>query len=325
MRAFDDEYRDFVDRQEEALIWHDSRFIEAVLPADGRHQAVYFRYPLQGEIRAVLPAILKRRLDGPVITMPPLMRYCGPLFAVDLSLEQRAEAADFLLREALKHCISFDQSWPPATSALFQASWPVKRRLRPTYFLATRPDLAAQIELANKSTRRKMRRASEIWELEQLTRVSESEIEVLAQPFKNQKLKPPYDPNILIAATNSLSACGLASILRCKHAEGWTGAVSVMLKDRHFGYTWVMGGIIQQGLKAPGHYLDLNAAILAHKSQLPLLDFLGSELPGVAEGHRILGAEKQTYAHFYADKRPWTSILRAWRMRGLGKGQESED
>ena len=322
--AFDEHYRAFVARQPHATLWHEPALLEALTAHDTALEWEYAAVGLPGEPRGVLPFCRKARPDGWVVTMPALVRYCGPLVgaipgasATEPDRLTTNSPARALLSAVPAGFNSYDQSWPEAPGSL--AGLPPGFRLTPrtthTVDLGRHTE-ASILRLPRKKSRDDLRRAGRHYEIRHLEALTPEVHDVLEAPFVRQRVAVPYRREavdalfeLLVPARRAVAVCG-------HDAGGRLVAASVFVADAHTGYALLTGALPEARVHSAGTFVLWHGLLWAHRRGLRTLDFLGSDHPGIAANLRHLGGKPQAYSHLYCDTRVWTRLLRAWRQRG---------
>ena len=303
--ALDAEYREFVAEQPAATLWHEADFLTCLGAEGGRWTYVAARDERSGALVAALPAYVKRHLRGLVrtVTLPPLVRYCGPLFAAGLPPAERQRAADRLVEAARGLGLRFAQAWPPHTAGLLDDRDGVHGlhvRPRATYFFDVTGGPDAILARAHKSNRRRLRRALEHFTVER-ARATLEDAAMLRTPFARQGLKrAPYDEAELLHAAELLHVRDQATCVRVRTAEGRLAASLIALRDRHRGYLWVTGADRTAGNGMAGSLAYYGGLCWAGEAGLTEVDALGSDDPQRAAHRMRLGARRRAYAELRA-------------------------
>jgi len=158
--GFSQAYRSFIAGHPDATVWHDADFLEALTVHDSIHDWSAVELIVDDELVGVLPICCKKRVDGLVITTPPLARYCSPLFIESYSDRAGMPSAICELFNVLpKGYVSLDQQWHPSLFEDASTSSCVEIRELPTYKLDLPSTLEEVLLLPKKRMRRTLRAA----------------------------------------------------------------------------------------------------------------------------------------------------------------------
>ncbi|MFK8054901.1 MAG: GNAT family N-acetyltransferase [Saprospiraceae bacterium] len=313
--AFSSAYRDFIADHPEATVWHDADFLTCLTAHETTHDWSSVELSVDGDLVGILPICTKKRVDGLVITTPPLARYCSPLFEEAYLAKVGAESAICSLLEALpKGYSSLDQQWHPSLFAKASAASCVEVKELPTYKIELPDTFEEVIMLPRKKMRKTLRSATKHWTLRQV-QLDEEGIALLGSPFVRQQKPVPYDGRTVLAAYNLLSERGQAVCHYAYDPQGVLQGASVCLADAHTAYCWITGSSDEARDNSCGSFLLSTEVQWAFEKGLKEVDFLGSALPGPAENRRHLGGVLHSYPHVYVDANFMTKALRGWRMR----------
>lgn len=313
--AFSAAYRAFVAGHAQATVWHDADLLECLTAHDSVHEWSGIELVIKGELVGVLPICCKKRVDGLVITTPPLARYCSPLFEeVYLTTVGAEEAICSLLKATPNRYVSLDQQWHPSTFAQTLKTNCVKVKELPTYKIKLPSTREEVMMLPRKKMRKTLRSASNYWTLAKV-QLDEEGITLLGSPFVRQQKPVPFDGRAVLAAYNVLSAKGQVVCHYAFDPQGILQGASVCIADAHTAYCWITGSSDEAREHSCGSFLLATEVLWAFEQGLKEVDFLGSALPGPAENRRHLGGVLHAYPHVYVDTNFMTKTLRSWRMR----------
>ena len=309
--GFSQAYRAFVAGHPDATVWHDADFLECLAKAD------HWQGFLVNEgdtCIGVLPAYLKPTKLGVSLTMPPLVRYMFPLVSPSLSKAKRNEALQALVNQAKAASAKLDFYWPPTLLEAANSIKAVNLLERITYLGDTTGSADDLLGRANKSTRRRLRRAMEFFTV---TRgpLAEDALTMLRAPFEKQGIPTPYNEQVLQRAFDVLFEKQMATCHRVLAPDGTLAAAAISLYDEQRLYLLVVGSRADLANANAGSLANFDMLRLSNELGLPQADFLGSMLPGPAENRRQLGGRPLSYPHLFADANLLTKSLRSWRNR----------
>lgn len=324
--AFDDTYLDFVASQAQATLWHAAGFLECLVIGQPKLSWHYASVHESGELVAILPYCRKNRLDGWVVTMPPLLRYCGPLFSTPwLEKVGCTKAVELILAAVPKGYRSFEQAWPPRCTALSNEGKGEDEQMKILDFkIKSRTTHTLELEGVSRSElqkvpRRKMRqdlrKAESNLSFDFITRLNDEVHQVLESPFEKQELGSPYRRENLEAVMNYLAPSGRIACLGARSEDGRLQSAAIFLRDAETSYAWLTGSTQQAKLYSGGSYVLWEGVLWANSQSLLRVDFLGSDHAGIAANLRHLGGKPTPYPSIYRDAAPWTKALRAYRQR----------
>ncbi len=313
--GFSQAYRAFVAGHPDATVWHDADFLECLTAYDNIHEWSDALLEVDGNLVGVLPICCKKRVDGLVITTPPLARYCSPLFDDNYLKEVGAAGAICDLVDVLpKGYSSFDQQWHPSMFDQVNFSNCVLVKEQPTYKLQLPDTLEEVAMLPRKKMRRTLRSATKYWTLRK-GELDAKGLAMLRSPFERQRLPVPYDERVVASAYSLLASKGRAVCHYAIDPNGIMQGATICISDEHTAYCWIAGSSIEARSNSCGSYLLAAEINWAFEQGLKEVDFLGSALAGPAENRRQLGGVLHPYPHVYIDTNFMTKALRKWRMR----------
>ena len=315
----DHTYAAFVAAAPAATVWHDAAVLEAVCSADQRVSADYVAVREAGALVGVLPFCRKARLDGWTVMMPPLLRYCGPVFDAAWLREVGAAAALERLWAVLPRGYrSFDQSWGPGAfppEVVRAAGWRGGVRERRTH----RIDLSAGEDAAtagrSKRMRKDLRRAGERLTSDFSVHVDAEVHDVLEAPYRRQNMPTPYSRAVVDALFRELGPRGRICCARLRDGGGDLKAAAVYLADGHTGYAFLAGAEAEARKYSGGNYAVALGPEWAAGRGLGGFDFLGSDMVGIADTLRRMGGVATGYGHLSHDAAAWARAVRWWRGR----------
>ena len=314
--ALDATYRAFVAAQPGATIWHAPAMLEAVTSADERLSVDYVALEQAGRTVCVLPFCRKARPDGWVVTVPPLLRYCGPLFDGEWLRGVGYTFALELLGQVLPAGYrSLDQSWSPALPLghVRAMTWPSGVVTRTTHLLDLRPGIDAIHAARAKQVRYDLRRARRLFDVKFHAQVSPGDHDLLEAPYRRQGMAAPYDRAVVDRLAAVYGPAGQLACARISDAEGRPRAAAVYLADQTSGYAYLTGADEASRKYGLSNFAVSLGPEWAAGKGLTEFDFLGSDHPGIADTLRRLGGVPTSYGHVYRDTVPWTKALRMWR------------
>ena len=291
-------------------LWSDPAFLAGFGESRGAWHVQYVGPA--GSPQLALPYFARATPLGAVVTLPPLLRYVEPLFVGEPTPSVRARLLEAAI-EALsaRHGLS-TFSFTPETSALLPEDLS-GLQWRPTYRVPLGEGVNTA-RLANKTMRRRLRRAREHWRLT-TGPLTESVLEVLEAAFARQGIGVPYDRTVLAAHFAQLHASGQAVSHQCLDERGAVQAASVVIADERAAYCWVSGSTDAARAHDGGSLVLAADVAWAQATGRRWADFLGSALPGPAENRRQLGGERSRYAYVQRDRAWWAKLRRRWRQR----------
>ena len=289
VRPLDEAYRAYVHAHAEATLWHDADFLAALVPPGERGAWLYVAAERDGELVAVWPHYVKRRLDGRVVTVPPLARYADPLGG-DAAFAKTGLAALTQGRAAVTLLLSPGQQLAgehlPARTHL---------RERTTYLASTAGGVAGMRTRVSKRMRRTLRKAGDHWTVAEVERLGTRELRILAEPFRRQGIAQPYADEVVARVAALLQPRGQLVAQVLLDPAGEAQAVGVALLDARRGYMWLNGSTDAARTHHGGTYVYWTNFLACAARGVPVIDCLGSELAGPAENRRQLGARPVGY------------------------------
>lgn len=313
--GFSPAYRAFVAAHPAATVWHDADFLECLTAHESIHDWSAAELIVDGVLVGVLPICTKKRVDGHVITTPPLARYCSPLFRSAYLRSVGEKRAICALIDCLpKGYVSLDQQWHPTLYESTLEANCVQTKELPTYKIELPKSLEEVIMLPRKKMRKSLRQAAEYWTLTQ-GKVNAEVLGLLKSPFHRQQLEVPFDDQPILSAFEYLESKEQAVCHFAHDPNGELQGATICLADNHAAYCWIAGSSEEARPYSCGSFLLATEVRWAFERGLQEVDFLGSALPGPAENRRHLGGTKHLYPHVYTDKTLLTKGIRSWRMR----------
>ncbi len=101
-----------------------------------------------------------------------------------------------------------------------------------------------------------------------------------------------------------LMAKGTALLRSVQSGEGELLALSLLFRTRHRIYL-VESTTLKKGRDLEANHFLLDCIIREFCQQELLLDFVGSDIPGIAHFYRNFGSQNQTYFFYYLNHLPW--------------------
>ena len=293
-----------------STLWSDPEFLTGFGESRGTWRVHYQGLP--DEAQLALPYFERSTPLGTIVTLPPLLRYCAPVFAEGMSPAARGRAlADACERISLQYGLT-TLSFDPSTSALLPEDLP-GLQWRPTYVIQLGPEVDPT-RLPNKTMRRRLRRAREHWQL-RTGPFTEEVHDVLETTYHRQGITVPYDRAVLGEHFKALAERGLAVSHQAVDAEGRVQGASIVIADQRAAYCWVSGSTDVGRAHDAGSLVLAEDVAWAHRTGRQSVDFLGSALPGPAENRRQLGGQLTHYAYVQRDRAWWAKARRWWRNR----------
>ncbi len=305
--ALDAQYREFVATHDPASVWHDADFLECFGKDSFGAQWDYVCIHSAGELVGVLPYYTRLKLWGRIAQMPILLRYGGPLVSQTWLDSVGQTEAEHAVKLALPSKLAqFSQTWNPhkfpyqhTDTTEINNAFSVEAR--PTYIVPLDGEWEDVQRLANKTMRRRLRKARSYWQCE-TGALDEAALELIEAPLKRQNLKIPYRRQALVNMFEIMRQKGRAVSHRALDPNGVLQAVSIALADDEVGYCWLSGSSDAARPHDGGSYVLAMDMKWAWQRQLKKLDFLGSALPGPAENRRQLGGQLSYYPHIFYSK-----------------------
>lgn len=321
--ALDQSYRTFVANHPRASVWHDADLLEALASPARREHMDYAGVYEAGRLVAVWPFCRKARIDGWVITLPPLMRYCGPLCAEDW-LEQRGlPAALGELWVALLYGAdggraarfrSLDQAWPFDPAQLPKpAEWPLFAAPRPTHIADLRGGPNQLTAAQSKQMRYDLRRAGRTLRSAVVHQLSAAAEALLGAPYRRQGVAQPFGVESLRALFAALGPAERIACIEVRNDGRELQACAIVLADARTGYALLTAVAEEARALSGGSYAMYGGMRWAMERGCAHFDFLGSATPGIADNFRRLGGVAQAYSLVHVDVTWWTRAWREWK------------
>ncbi len=313
--AFDAGYREFVVAQPGATLWHDPDFLEALAPDSDRSGWNAALVEASGKIVGALPYFRKQRPDGWVVTLPALVRYCGPLVDSDWAEAVGPERAfDGIFGALPSGYRSFDQTWPrlPGTIEFDSFQYTTRTTHRIDLRGKTVPELQSD---QSRNMRSDLRRAGRHFEIRFAEALSVDIHEALEAPFARQGIPVPYRRKSLEDTFALLRKRGRICCTCAYGPDGGLGAASLFVGGDYDAYALVTGSKAAARRYNGGSLVLWRGTTWALEAGMRQLDYLGSDHPGIAANLRHLGGQPAEYVHVHRDRAFWTKALRRWRGR----------
>ncbi len=318
--ALDAAYRAFVASQAGATVWHDADLLLALVSPARREQmdyaAVFERDRLgQERMVAVLPFCRKARLDGWVITMPPLMRYCGPLFDAEWLAARGLHAALGEVWAVLpKGYRALDQMWALSPEVLpVYPDWHLHVRRRLTHIAHLAVGVEQLSAAQSKQMRYDLRRAGKVFSVRHSQRLSAEALELLGEPYRRQGMAQPFDGESLGVLFDVFGERQQIVCTEIYNERSVLQACAIILADVTTGYALLTAVAEAARPLSGGSYALYQGVLWAMRRGCERFDFMGSETAGIADSFRRLGGKPASYSRVYEDTVVWTRAWRAWR------------
>jgi hypothetical protein len=279
---------------EEVPIFMQPWYLDATAGPDGWDAAIAMR---QGKVLGIWPYVLKRRWLFQSVTMPPFLRFCGPLLSeevVNLALQSS------LLKEMeaqLPKVARFSQDLPYACPVKLIADFGFRRKERFSYVLE---DIHRQDEVyyGIKADYRnnKLPKAEKAYTWTDEVDL-DTFLEMHRKVYKRQKLKLPADDAYFRRLDAALAAHGARAILGAKHQEtGKIDAVAYLIAWKGTCYLLASADDVDARKQAPSIFILWQSIRYAfHHFGATQFDFLGSMVPSIASVRKQFGAKPVAY------------------------------
>lgn len=270
------------------------------------------------QVLAVWPYFLKRKGPLRIITMPPLVRFMGPLIHPGHRDIPRLNKVLPALWALLPPCHVFIQHVPydlPYWLPLHAAG--VRQGARYSYRMDLRIGRDRLWETLSPSYRnQKIPRAAEIVGVEESEDIG-AFLAVHAASFRRQGLPPPLPDSVLRDFFHRARQSGRATLLLARNRQ--TGSVesgAFLVRDRHSLYHLMAGDSPEGRRNASGILLTWACVEKGLEEGLTWFDFLGSMIPTIEAVRRQFGAHPTPYVTLTRFSSRWLQGL--WQLRNPG-------
>ena len=262
-----------------------------------------------GEIVAVMPYFLKRKLFWRYVAMPHFCKFLGPyLLPAFRNLKQEHRLYEALLEKLPKGLAAFQQDLNYKVSNWLPFYWQgFRQTTRYSYILSLEQTEDAIFQNISKSYRHKIRNVGESLTLRSDLPVSEL-LRLISLSFALQGLSAPISAAFFQRLYEALLAHNACRLFFAVDASGATHSGALLVWDQHSAFYLASGH--DPLLRASGSSVWLNwEAIRFAKNELklPVFDFEGSMIRGIEMGRRDFGAQQQPY---FRVQREWSALWR---------------
>jgi hypothetical protein len=276
-------------------------------------------YEKGGRTLAAWPFYPRHR--GPLrqVTMPPLVRFMGPLLHPDCRQPDQAHKILPELWSRMPPCQVFLQHSPYSLEYWLPLHWAgFRQSTRYSYRLDTGKGREALWQGLSPSYRnQKIPKARTIVTVEESGDI-EAFLAVQKASFQRQGLPPPLPDAVLRDFHRAARQAGRATLLLARNRQ--SGAVesgAFLVWDRHSLYH-LMAGDSPEGRKhASGILLTWACVELALERGFTWFDFLGSMIPSIEAVRRQFGATPTPYFSLSWFSSRWLALL--WQLRRGGR------
>jgi hypothetical protein len=287
-------YAQFCAEQAQVPIFMLPWYLDATAGSDGWDAALATQ---QGKVLGVWPYVLKHRWWFHSVTMPPFLRFCGPILSeevVDSALQSK------LLRELetqLPKVARFSQDLPYASETKLIADLGFRQKERFSYVLE---DIHRQDEvyygIKSDYRKNKLPKAEKVY-----TFVDDVDLDTFLamhrKVYKRQKLKLPTDDTYFRHLDAALQAHSARAIIGAKHKEtGKIDAVAYLIAWKDTCYLLASADDVEARKQAPSIFILWQSLRFAfHHFGATKFDFLGSMVPSIASVRKQFGAQPIVY------------------------------
>ncbi len=287
-------YRQFCQEQEVPIFMQDW-YLDATVGA-GRWIPVVAHQ--NGRVAGVWPVVLKKKwIILPVVTMPPFLRYCGPILADWLTDEQLQMQVLRALKSNLPFAVRFSQDLPPTTNRGLLHQCKFKIRERTTYVLEAihRQD---EVYYGMKADYRnnKLPKAEKDYTCTDEVRI-ERFLELHDALYRRQKLPVPATHDYIRQLHDTLLRHGAGALIGARNRDtGRIDAVAWLAFGSGTCYLLASADEHDARKNAVSIFIQWQAIRYAHdRFGATRFDFLGSMIPKIAAVRKQFGAKPQEY------------------------------
>ena len=295
-------------------------WLEAVCA--GKEWDVLIAEDAEGEILAVLPYLLRKRLWMHYIVMPQQTQI-GGIWVDSKTTEdkwQTAEVCRQLAEQLEKLKLSYYYQQYPTGSLCVDAMRALgfKTRERVTYRIEDLSDLNKVINNFSKNKKRQLQRALSLHTERGMS--PEDFYRFHARCMAEQRKQLTYSREFFLVLERKAKRHGQCEILSVHTADGEVCAAAFLVWDNRLMYYLIPCYSLEHKNAGAGALLVLESIKLAREKQVTF-DFEGSMIRGVANHYKQFGSTPTTYYSVEKYYKPffrlavWWNKMREWRYR----------
>lgn len=276
----------------------------------------------KGEIRAVLPYLLRKRTWMRYIIMPQQTQIGGIWVAPEVTEDkwQTAEVCRQLTEQLAGLHLSYYYQQYPTGSLCVDAMRALgfKTRERVTYRIEDLSDLNQVIDRFSKNKKRQLQRALSLHTERGMS--PEEFYRFHSKCLSEQHKHPTYSREFFLVLERKAKRHDQCDILCVKNADGEVCAAAFLVWDNRLMYYLIPCYSLEHKNSGAGALLVLESIKLAREKQV-VFDFEGSMIRGVANHYKQFGSTPTPYFSVERYYHPifrlavWWNKIREWRYR----------
>lgn len=267
-----------------------------------------------GQVAAVWPYFLKKKLAWTYVAMPPLARMMGPyILPAWRNLRKEPGIMEELISQLPTGLAAFEQDFPYQVSNWLPFYWKgFRQSTRYSYILKINDLNKVWSHISADYRNQKIPKAQQLVDVKTGCTLAEF-IQIHNGSFERQGLQAPVSTALLTRLDAALAERKQREIFMAVDREtGAVHAVGYLVWDAHAAYLLMAGDDPERRTSGAGILLIWEMIRYAHDVlQLPVFDFLGSMLRPVERVRRQFGAGQQPYFRL---RREWSVLFRVGKM-----------